>query len=306
LKKIEKFAIYVTFSVLISIKFSPFFIYLTFIHFIGYHCNRKKNKESTIRLIFLIISSILFTSLIIGCQQKTTVVEKTEPVKIVKKVKKPTISVQAKKANFKKLLIPAVQEVFNELSTQYKEIEVALETNTQSNRINQLKKTYKVKTNEELLLALKPHPISLTLAQAAMESSWGTSRFFKQANNVFGVWSFNKKEPRIAASGQRGNKTIWLKKYSNIKESVRDYYKNMGRSFAFEEFRIERHLSNDPLILVTKLDRYSEKGAAYGVALSSVITYNKFMLYDEKIQEELTPSSVTLNEVTVIKSNIEG
>lgn len=129
-------------------------------------------------------------------------------------------------------------------------------------------------------MALKPHPISLTLAQAAMESSWGTSRFFNEAKNVFGVWSFNKKEPRIAAAAQRGNKKIWLKKYATIKDSVRDYYKTLGRSFAFKEFRKERLISNDPLILVTKLDKYSEKGAAYGQELSSMITFNKFLKYD--------------------------
>ncbi len=151
-------------------------------------------------------------------------------------------------------------------------------------------------------MALKPHPVSVTLAQAAMESSWGTSRFFNKANNVFGIWSFNKKEPRIAASGQRGTKKIYLKKYSNIKESVRDYYKNMGRSFAFKEFRKERLLSNDPLILVTKLDRYSEKGAAYGKALSSMIKYNKFMQYDEKQNIISKENTITKNE-ELTKSN---
>jgi len=194
------------------------------------------------------------------------------------------------------MLLPEVKAVFKELTIQYEEIVLALQNNTQSDRINKLKKTYKVTTDVELLQALKPHPISVTLAQAAMESSWGTSRFFKEANNVFGVWSFSKKEPRIAASGQRGSKTIWLKKYPSIRDSVRDYYKNMGRSFAFKEFRQERLLSNNPLILVTKLDRYSEKGAEYGKELHSMITYNKFMQYDEKIKTSPIEDTITQNE----------
>jgi len=194
------------------------------------------------------------------------------------------------------MLLPEVQAVFKELSIQYEEIVIALQNNTQSDRINKLKKTYKVTTDVELLQALKPHPISVTLAQAAMESSWGTSRFFKEANNVFGVWSFNKKEPRIAANGQRGSKTIWLKKYASVKDSVRDYYKNMGRSFAFKEFRQERLLSNDPYILVTKLDKYSEKGAAYGKALHSMISYNKFVQYDEKTEAKPVVDVITKTE----------
>ena len=176
---------------------------------------------------------------------------------------------------------------------------MAIDSNIKDPRIETLKKTYKVTTNQELLLALKPHPVSVTLAQAAMESSWGTSRFFTQANNVFGIWSFNKNDPRIAATGQRGSKKIWLKKYTTIKDSVRDYYKNMGRSFAFDDFRKERLLSNDPLILVTKLDRYSEKGAAYGEELHSMITFNKFMQYDEQIQMEVITNTITLNEEVV-------
>jgi len=148
-------------------------------------------------------------------------------------------------------------------------------------------------------LALKPHPISITLAQAAMESSWGTSRFFKEANNLFGIWSFNKKEPRIAASGQRGTKTIWLKKYSSVEDSVTDYYKNLGRSFAFKEFREEKMLSNNPYILVTKLDRYSEKGSKYGEELTSMMSYNKFLKYDDTFFER--PKKIEAIEVEEIK-----
>jgi len=194
------------------------------------------------------------------------------------------------------MLLPEVQAVFSELTIQYEEIVLALQNNTQSDRINKLKKIYKANNDVELLQALKPHPISVTLAQAAMESSWGTSRFFKEANNVFGVWSFNKREPRIAANGQRGSKTIWLKKYSSVKDSVRDYYKTMGRSFAFKEFRQERLLTNDPFILVTKLDKYSEKGAEYGKALHSMITYNKFVQYDKSQVETPQEDSITTNE----------
>ena len=86
-------------------------------------------------------------------------------------------------------------------------------------------------------MALKPHPKSIALAQAAMESSWATSRFFTEANNVFGVWSFNESEPRIAAGKKRGNKTIWVKKYHSIKASMQDYYRTLARGVAFSEFR---------------------------------------------------------------------
>ncbi len=68
--------------------------------------------------------------------------------------------------------------------------------------------------------------------------------------------------------------------------------------FAFEEFRKERVLSNNPYILVTKLDRYSEKGALYGIELEKMISFNKFMQYDERVFEKPKKS-----EVIVIKKN---
>ena len=114
-----------------------------------------------------------------------------------------------------------------------------------------------------------------------MESAWGTSRFFVQANNIFGVWSFNKDEPRIAASEKRGNKTVYVKKYASLDDSIRDYYRVLARGAAFAEFRKLKMKSSDPHALVKKLDRYSERGAEYGNELSSMIRYNKFDSYDE-------------------------
>ncbi|HKJ91279.1 MAG TPA: glucosaminidase domain-containing protein, partial [Oceanipulchritudo sp.] len=33
-------------------------------------------------------------------------------------------------------------------------------------------------------------PPSLALAQAALESGWGTSRFAREGNNLFGIWCY--------------------------------------------------------------------------------------------------------------------
>lgn len=184
------------------------------------------------------------------------------------------------KDDFINLVLPEIIKTHNKLEEQYSNIKNKIMNNENENEIVALKKTYKAKTNQELLGALKPHPISITLAQAAMESSWGRSRFFQEANNIFGVWSFNKKEPRIEASQTRGSKKIYLKKYKNIEDSIIDYYKNIGRSFAFKDFRQERLKTHDALILVAKLDRYSEKSHEYTKELASIIRYNKFTKHD--------------------------
>ncbi|WP_373036833.1 glucosaminidase domain-containing protein [Sulfurimonas sp.] len=194
-----------------------------------------------------------------------------------------SLTVQEKKENFRKLIVPAVNTVYDELETQY--IEVSHYINNDKyyrDEISDLKKIYKVKTDKALLLALKPHPKSIAIAQAAMESAWATSRFFRKANNVFGIWSFNKNDSRIAAGEKRGSKTIWIKKYESVEDSVRDYYKNLGRSPYFKEFRRLRMKTDNPYRLVKKLDRYSELGKAYGKELTSIIKHNKFYLYDRE------------------------
>jgi len=199
-----------------------------------------------------------------------------------KEAELPKMTVQEKKSRFKSLIVPAVDAVYAKLMIRYEGIKATLDAGETSAKIDELKVEYKATTNDELLMALKPHPKSIAIAQAAMESSWATSRFFRVAYNIFGVWSFDEDEPRVAALQKRGDKTIWVKKYDSVEASVEDYYRTLGRSSAFAEFRQTRMQTDDPFVLVTKLDRYSEKGALYGEELTSIIKFNKFDQYDKK------------------------
>ena len=126
------------------------------------------------------------------------------------------------------------------------------------------------------------HPISITLAQAAMESGWGTSRFFKEANNIFGVWSYSKTSKRIAAAQKRNGKTIWLRKYDSLEDSVANYYVNISKGNAYKKFRELNKNTSDIYELVSELKMYSEKRELYSKELAQIIRYNKFTKYDEK------------------------
>lgn len=212
-------------------------------------------------ILLIIIASVIYT----GTQKQSEL---------------PKMTVQEKKARFRALIVPAVDIVYAKLMARYEDIKTTLDAGKTNAEIEKLKVEYKATTNDELLMALKPHPKSITIAQAAIESSWATSRFFRVANNIFGVWSFDKDEPRVAALKKRGDKTIWVKKYDSIEEAIYDYYRTIGRSGAFAQFRQARMQTNDPFILVNKLDRYSEKGSLYGEELTSIITFNKFNKYD--------------------------
>jgi Bax protein len=188
------------------------------------------------------------------------------------------MSVAQKKERFFYLLVPAVQKVHKELMVQYNNISKDIKSGKNRTKIKKLKLSYKVKTDKELLLALKPHPQSIVLAQAALESSWATSRFFKKANNIFGVRSVNINEPRIQAGKA---KRVWLKKFNSVEDSVRDYYKFIAIGKAFKGFRERRMKTADVHNIVLKLDKYSEIGHQYAKHLSQIIRYNKLKKYDK-------------------------
>lgn len=191
------------------------------------------------------------------------------------------MSVQEKKKLFLDKVLPSIEVVYSDLQKQYENIKQDIKNNTNKEKILSLKKKYKVDSDDKLLLALKPHPKSIALAQAAIESAWGTSRFYREANNIFGIWAFGKNTPRIAALQKRDDKTIWIKKYKSIEDSVRDYYLNISRSFAFAKFRELNMKTSNPFSLVKELKMYSEKREVYSAELASILRYNKFYKYDQ-------------------------
>ena len=214
------------------------------------------------------------------------------------------MSVQEKKNRFFSLFVPAISQVYEELETNYLKTKKLIALDPKNEKIIKLIKEYSAKDAKDLLVRMKPHPISITLAQSAMESAWGTSRFLKVANNVFGVWSFNKDEPRVPARQKRGEKTIYLKKYNSIKDSIKDYYKILATGKAFRKFRSEKEKFLDPYKLVKYLDKYSEKGAKYCKELNTIISYNNLSRYDKIPKKEIeiiSEKKVYLNKKESVK-----
>ncbi|WP_294929704.1 glucosaminidase domain-containing protein [Sulfurimonas sp.] len=231
-------------------------------------------------LYIYMVSLILFALYDTVFIKKESVPNTLKSHKVEETPQNSMLSVSEKKREFSNLVIPAIDKVYAELEEQYNEISKNLTNTAYKEKILELKKIYKVESDEELLMALKPHPKSIAIAQAAMESAWAESRFLKEANNLYGMWSVSKKGPRIAASEQRGERVIWLKKYSSIEDSIRDYYKTLARSKAYKDFRELKMQTDDPYLLVEKLENYSEIGEQYGDDLTKIIRYNKLYLYD--------------------------
>lgn len=146
--------------------------------------------------------------------------------------------------------------------------------------IDSLMKKYRAINYDNLISRLKPHPTSLVLAQAAVESGWGSSRFAMEGNNLFGVWT-TKNDPNVIKSlYDREEQSIFLKKYSSIAESVDHYFLTIGRHRAYTQFRKIRNQEVDVFQLIKALDSYSERGDEYTYLLRKMIEWNDLQKYD--------------------------
>ncbi len=129
-------------------------------------------------------------------------------------------------------------------------------------------------------------PPSLALAQAALESGWGTSRFAINGNNYFGLHCFTSGcgiIPKRRASGSKMEVT----KFNSPEKGVIQYmYRlNTGTHFRhFREIRAKMRIKNlrlETTILMQGLERYSELGGKqYMNLLETVIRQNNLMKYD--------------------------
>ena len=104
-------------------------------------------------------------------------------------------------------------------------------------------------------------PREIIIAQAVIESDYGTSRFAKEANNLFGIRTYDLSLPHVKPLNQPESK-FGLKKYKDKCDSVVDYYKVINNGHAFERFREVRYkmvISDDIDIfqLVETLERYA-------------------------------------------------
>jgi len=195
------------------------------------------------------------------------------------------LQVSTKKQKFFDMILPAVLISKQRLEEKRQRLaKITANTNPapddQAWLAQQLKR-YKAKDVKQLASKLEDHPTSIILAQAALETGWGTSRFFLKGNNIFGVWSFNSKEPRMRASQTRDGKVIYVKRYGSLIEAVDDYFITIARGGPFRKFRQARLQTKDPLELIKHLNYYSEIGDEYVKRLRSLITRNDMLRFDD-------------------------
>ncbi len=153
-------------------------------------------------------------------------------------------------------------------------------TGSDSVFMEQLFQKYETKNFAEINQKQQLHPNSIILAQAALETGWGTSRFFLQGNNAYGIWSFNKMDNRMESLSGRGNVKIYLKKYNTLFESVNDYFLTISKSWAFDQFRKRRAQTDNAYELIWYLNKYSELRNDYVKKIGELLIQNNLTKYD--------------------------
>ena len=121
----------------------------------------------------------------------------------------------------------------------------------------------------------------LLIAQAVLETGWGTSRFANEGNNLFGIRTFNKDSEWLLPITWDQNKWIgWgVKVYETKCDSVRDYIRILNTVFAYEKFRELRDQNADVYTLVDTLEQYATK-SSYTELVKKVIKYNIEGIYE--------------------------
>lgn len=145
----------------------------------------------------------------------------------------------------------------------------------------------------ELTHRIGPVPPSLALAQAAVESGYGTSRFAIAGNALFGQWTTSK---GLKPQQQRANKTAFnIAAFRTPLQSVDAYVRNLNMHRAYREFRVKRQRMEDATVtldgatLAATLSAYSEKGTTYTEMLRRIIRVNGLAALDRATLETGRP-----------------
>ena len=211
-----------------------------------------------------------------------------------------------KKKVFLSILLPIALRG-NELALEErKRLKVAFLTNN-IYKIEYFAKKYKVKNftkinfgrlkslqlrniKKELLIKVNRVPVSMIIAQAIIESGWGSSRFAQEGNALFGEWTW-KSNDGIKPNGNL-DANFAVKSFKNISESLNSYILNLNRHPAYTEMRNYRSMMFKAGKDITGydtaayLENYAEIGLAYVEKVNDMIKSNKLYKFENSVLEK--------------------
>ena len=196
------------------------------------------------------------------------------------------------KQSFINLVLPLILAANDELLQRREAVQAAVQAHDRD-KLDQWAVLYRIEAEklddtelaERLLRRVDTIPVALALAQAAVESGWGTSRFVRQGNALFGQWAWTESAGMrpLAASNDRAV----VRSFGSLLESVRAYMHNLNTHQNYKRFRDARYRLKPQTEavkarrLAAYLDSYAEIGQAYVEKLLVIISSNNFDHYAE-------------------------
>jgi Bax protein len=154
--------------------------------------------------------------------------------------------------------------------------------------LNSLYTLYEVEPGDlaSLLAHIDLVPPSLAIAQAAEESGWGTSRFAREGNALFGQYTTDDTELGIVPDARDEDRTHRVRAYESLFDTVRSYALNLNTHAAYRDFRVERSrlrrggAEPDGFALAGGLVKYSARGDAYVKTIRHIMRANDLETLD--------------------------
>ena len=137
--------------------------------------------------------------------------------------------------------------------------------------------------NEKIKKKKHRIPVSLALAQGAIESGWGTARFTIEGNSLFGEHAYNHADDDIAPEEATGFR---IRAFEDLSASVSSYIANLNTHPEYAAFRRARaaiwatgQAPTGPA-LAAYLVSYSEERHAYIEKVTRIIDENQLGDFD--------------------------
>jgi Bax protein len=205
---------------------------------------------------------------------------------------------------FIQIILPLVIKENNNIKLDRKKLFSILNKNqnttAESNWLKLKFKQYGVvnKDLSTLKIRMDEIPVSMTIAQAAKETGWGTSRFAQEGNALFGQWTWSG--DGIKPAGADDDSTHKVMKFKILQASVKAYQRNLNTHSTYKGFRIARAELRDEgqklnsIVLTEHLDKYAETGKEYVKILQQIIRQNNLEDFDDA---KLLPLSIDLESL---------
>jgi len=198
--------------------------------------------------------------------------------------------VQTKTSLFIRLLLPLTLEANARTAARRDSLKAVLNRGAWTARdsawVRALAEEYRgtLTDRDDLLARVDAVPPSLALAQGADESAWGTSRFAREGNALFGEHTHGKADAGLVAGS--GKKDIEVEAFPALLDGVLAYMHNLNSNPAYQTLRDVRareraqHEVLSGSAVAEGLKSYSARGEGYVQTLQSIIRAHELHALD--------------------------